>query len=239
MNDDETMNAEFKEAIVLAGGFGTRLQSVVKDLPKPMAPVNGRPFLTYILDYLIDYEYQRVVLSVGYLHEKIVDCFGKKYKALEIDYAVEEEPLGTGGGILFAMSKCTADNVLVINGDTMFKVDLTAFEQFHSAQERLLSIVLRQVPDTSRYGSVSVDDHGRIVQFTEKTNATGAGLINGGIYLINKQLFQKFTFPSKFSLEKDLMEKYYTQESFYGMPSDGYFIDIGIPEDYARAQQEL
>ena len=120
-----------KETIILAGGFGTRLQGVVKDLPKPMAPVNGRPFLTYILDYLIDYEYQRAVLSVGYLHEKIVDYFGKKYKTLEIDYAVEEEPLGTGGGILLAMSKCTTENVLVINGDTMFKVDLTAFEQFH------------------------------------------------------------------------------------------------------------
>ena len=98
------MSVEIKEAIILAGGFGTRLQGVVKDLPKPMAPVNGRPFLTYILDYLIDYEYQRVVLSVGYLHEKIVDYFGERYKTLEIDYAVETEPLGTGGGILFAMS---------------------------------------------------------------------------------------------------------------------------------------
>ena len=120
-----------KEAIILAGGFGTRLQGVVKDLPKPMAPVNGRPFLTYILDYLIDYQYNKVVLSVGYLHEKIEEFFGTQYKSLEIDYAVETEPLGTGGGILFAMSKCTTDNVLVINGDTMFKVDLDAFERFH------------------------------------------------------------------------------------------------------------
>ena len=228
-----------KEAIILAGGFGTRLQGVVKDMPKPMAPVNGRPFLTYILDYLIDYEYQRAVLSVGYLHEKIVDYFGKKYKTLEIDYAVEEKPLGTGGGITNALSKCTADNVLVLNGDTLFKADFVAFEQFHASHESLLSIVLRQVSDTSRYGSVSVDKNGRVVQFTEKANAAGAGLINGGIYLINKQLFQKLTFSSKFSFEKDLMEKYYTQESFYGMPSDGYFIDIGIPEDYTKAQQEL
>ena len=233
------MTMKYREAIILAGGFGTRLQGVVKDLPKPMAPVNGRPFLTYILDYLIDYEYQRVVLSVGYLHEKIVDYFGRNYKTLAIDYAVESEPLGTGGGITNALSKCTADNVLVLNGDTLFKADFTAFEQLHADQESLLSIVLRQVPDTSRYGSVSVDDSERIVQFTEKKDAAGAGLINGGIYLINKQLFQKFTFPSKFSFEKDLMEKYYMQETFYGMPSDGYFIDIGIPEDYARAQQEL
>lgn len=228
-----------REAIILAGGFGTRLQGVVKDLPKPMAPVNGRPFLTYILDYLIDYEYQRVVLSVGYLHEKIVDYFGKKYKTLEIDYAVEEEPLGTGGGILFAMSKCTADNVLVINGDTMFKVDLTVFERFHQKKNGLLSIVLREVEDVARYGSVSVGDNGIIKLFSEKQASVGSGFINGGVYFINRKIFGKYPQPKKFSFEKDLMTKYYTQECFYAMPSDGYFIDIGIPEDYARAQQEL
>ncbi len=228
-----------REAIILAGGFGTRLQGVVKDLPKPMAPVNGRPFLTYILDYLIDYEYQRVVLSVGYLHEKIVDYFGKKYKTLEIDYAVEEEPLGTGGGILFAMSKCTVDNVLVINGDTMFKVDLTVFERFHQEKNGLLSIVLREVEDVARYGSVSVGDNGKIKLFSEKQASVGNGFINGGVYFINRKIFGKYPQPKKFSFEKDLMTKYYTQECFYAMPSDGYFIDIGIPEDYARAQQEL
>ena len=125
------MDDVVKEAIILAGGFGTRLQGVVKDLPKPMAPVNDRPFLTYILDYLIEYQYNKVILSVGYLHEKIEEYFGNQYKTLEIDYAMELEPLGTGGGILFAMSKCVTDNVLVINGDTMFKVDLDAFERFH------------------------------------------------------------------------------------------------------------
>ena len=222
--NDETMSVKVKEAIILAGGFGTRLQGVVKDLPKPMAPVNGRPFLTYILDYLIDYEYQRVVLSVGYLHEKIVDYFEERYKTLEIDYAVEDEPLGTGGGILFAMSKCTTDNVLVINGDTMFKVDLTTFERFHQEKNGLLSIVLREVENVARYGSVSVGNN---------------GIINGGVYLINRKIFEKYPQPKKFSFEKDLMTKYYTQECFYAMPSDGYFIDIGIPEDYARAQQEL
>ena len=239
MNDDETMNAEFKEAIVLAGGFGTRLQGVVKDLPKPMAPVNGRPFLTYVLDYLIDYEYERVVLSVGYLYEKIVDYFGKKYKALEIDYAVEEEPLGTGGGILFAMSKCTSENVLVINGDTMFKVDLTAFEHFHQEKNGLLSIVLREVEDVTRYGSVNIGENGMIMLFSEKQASSGSGFINGGVYLINRKIFEKYPQQQKFSFEKDLMTKYYTQECFYAMPSDGYFIDIGIPEDYSRAQQEL
>ncbi len=233
------MSVEFKEAIILAGGLGTRLQGVVKDLPKPMAPVNGRPFLTYILDYLIDYEYERVVLSVGYLHEKIVDYFGKKYKTLEIDYAVEEEPLGTGGGILLAMSKCTTDNVLVINGDTMFKVDLTAFEQFHQEKNSLLTIVLREVEDVSRYGSVTISKDNLIALFAEKQVTFGRGYINGGVYLINRRLFEKYPQSKRFSFEKDIMTKYYTQECFYAMPSDGYFIDIGIPEDYARAQKEL
>ena len=228
-----------KEAIILAGGFGTRLQGVVKDLPKPMAPVNGRPFLTYILDYLIDYQYNKVVLSVGYLHEKIEEFFGTHYKSLAIDYAVETEQLGTGGGILFAMSKCTTDNVLVINGDTMFKVDLDAFERFHEEKGGLLSIVLREVEDVYRYGSVTISDDNLIALFIEKQVTFGRGYINGGVYLINRKLFDKHPQPRKFSFEKDLMTKFYTQELFYAMPSDGYFIDIGIPEDYARAQQEL
>lgn len=228
-----------KEAIILAGGFGTRLQGVLKDLPKPMAPVNGRPFLTYILDYLIDYQYNKVVLSVGYLHEKIEEFFGTHYKSLEIDYAVETEPLGTGGGILFAMSKCATDNVLVINGDTMFKVDLDAFEHFHQEKNSLLSIVLREVEDVSRYGSVTISKDNLIALFAEKQVTFGRGYINGGVYLINRKIFEKYPQPKNFSFEKDLMTKYYTQECFYAMPSDGYFVDIGIPEDYARAQREL
>jgi D-glycero-alpha-D-manno-heptose 1-phosphate guanylyltransferase len=234
-----TMKNEYKEAIILAGGFGTRLQGVVKDVPKPMAPVNGRPFLTYILDYLIEHQYNKVILSVGYLHEKIEEYFGHQYKSLEIDYAVETEPLGTGGGIAYAMSKCASDNVLVINGDTMFKVNLTEFEHFFAKSNSLLSIVLREVDDVSRYGSVSMGNNNLITLFSEKGVSSGRGFINGGIYMINRTLFDKYPQPQKFSFEKDLMEKYYKQEPFFAMPSNGYFIDIGIPEDYARAQNEL
>ena len=233
------MNTECKEVIVLAGGFGTRLQGVVKDVPKPMAPVNGRPFLTYILDYLIEYHYTKVILSVGYLHEKIEEYFGNQYKSLEIDYAVETEPLGTGGGIAYAMSKCQTNNVLVINGDTMFKVNLTEFEQFFAEKRCQLSIVLREVEDVSRYGSVTIGNNNMIILFSEKGISAGHGFINGGVYMINRALFDKYPQPKKFSFEKDLMEKYYTREMFFAMPSDGYFIDIGIPEDYARAQNEL
>ena len=235
----DSKNVTYKEAIVLAGGFGTRLQSVVKDTPKPMAPVKGRPFLTYVLDYLIEYQYDKVILSVGYLHEQIEAYFGNQYKSLEIEYAVENEPLGTGGGILNAMSKCITDNVLVINGDTLFKVDLNAFNRFHLEKKGLLSIVLREVDDVSRYGSVDIGNDHMIILFTEKESSEGSGLINGGVYLIQKKLFEKHPQPKKFSFEKDLMSKFYTQELFFGMPSDGYFIDIGIPSDYARAQEEF
>lgn len=228
-----------KEAIILAGGFGTRLQGVVKDVPKPMAPVNGRPFLTYVLDYLIDYHYTKVVLSVGYLHEKVEEYFGNVYQSLEIAYAVESEPLGTGGGIAYAMSFCKSDHVLVLNGDTLFKADLNCLQQFHEQHQSVLSIILRQVPDTARYGSVQTDDNQRIVRFTEKNNSRGEGLINGGIYLVNKDLINQLSLPQKFSFEKDLMEKYVHDLPFYAMRSDGYFIDIGIPDDYARAQREL
>lgn len=235
----DSENVTFKEAIVLAGGFGTRLQSVVKDTPKPMAPVKGRPFLTYVLDYLIEYQYDKVILSVGYLHEQIEEYFGNRYKSLEIEYAVENEPLGTGGGILNAMSKCTTDNVLVINGDTLFKVDLNAFNRFHLEKKGLLTIALREVEDVSRYGSVTIGDDSMIILFTEKESTEGRGLINGGIYLINKKLFEKYPKEGRFSFEKDLMEKLYRREQFFAMPSNGYFIDIGIPTDYARAQEEF
>lgn len=232
-------NVNMKEAIILAGGFGTRLQSVIQDLPKPMAPINGKPFLSYLLDYLIAYQYNHVILSTGYLHDKIEDYFGNQYKSVPISYARETVPLGTGGGIQFALSNCVTQNVLILNGDTLFKVDLARFEQFHKIHNSKLSIVLREVDNVSRYGSVIYDDNSRIINFMEKNINRGKGFINGGIYLIDKELFSSFSLPEKFSFEKDLMERYYQSEQFFAMVSNGYFIDIGIPDDYYKAQKEL
>ncbi|MCQ2960476.1 MAG: nucleotidyltransferase family protein [Bacteroidales bacterium] len=228
-----------KEAIVLAGGFGTRLQSVVNDVPKPMAPIKGKPFLTYLLDYLKDFGFTHIVLSTGYLHEKIESYFGTAYNGMKISYAYEESPLGTGGGILNALQKCQTENVVVLNGDTLFQVDYYALEQLFSQKDTLLAIILRAVEDTSRYGRVSIAEDGRIIGFVEKQNASGKGSINGGIYMLNKQLFADFSVGQKFSFEKDIMEKLYSSSSFYAYVSDGYFIDIGVPEDYKRAQIEL
>lgn len=228
-----------KEAIILAGGYGTRLQSVIKDIPKPMAPIKGRPFLTYLLDNLAAENFNHIILSTGYLHEKIESFFGNHYKEMKISYAHEKEPLGTGGAIQYALSFCKSPNVIVLNGDTLFKVNLSQFIQFHKNKNTLLSIVLRNVEDVSRYGSVSINNKNQIIDFSEKQKNLGEGYINGGIYILQKELFNRYPQPQKFSFEKDILEKLYTQELFYGWVSKDYFLDIGIPEDYARALIEL
>ena len=176
------------EAIILAGGFGTRLQHVVSDVPKPMAPVAGRPFLEYLLDRLASCHFDHVVLSTGYMHDKIEQHFGQAYRGIALSYAHESSPLGTGGGIRNALEQCHEETVTVLNGDTLFEVDFSSLAAFHRSHGGDLTIVLRQVGDTSRYGSVSVDAAGRIVSFAEKGEAKGAGLINGGIYALNKRL---------------------------------------------------
>jgi D-glycero-alpha-D-manno-heptose 1-phosphate guanylyltransferase len=227
-----------KEAIILAGGFGTRLQHVLPDLPKPMAPINNKPFLSYLFDYLLQYDYTHVALSTGYLHEKIENHFHNTYKNLQLSYAHEAEPLGTGGAIAFSLSKCLSENVLILNGDTFFKINLFSFYSFHQKNDGLLTIALRQIKDVSRYGSVEIDNQKKIISFKEKEAATGNGLINGGVYLLNKKLLQNIP-QSKFSFEKDILEKFYREQPFYGYLFPDYFIDIGIPEDYEKAQNEL
>jgi D-glycero-alpha-D-manno-heptose 1-phosphate guanylyltransferase len=228
------------EAVILAGGFGTRLQSVVKDLPKPMAPVREKPFLTYVLDYLKIYGIEHVVLSVGYLHEKIISYFGQEYQGIQISYAIENEPLGTGGGIKLALEKIQGSHAFVLNGDTFFDVDLFLFAAQHEQAKSELSMALRTVDDVDRYGAVKTDEQNRIQSFFEKGATKGQGNINGGVYLLPAVFFKKMSiFTDRFSMEKDVFEKLYQSSAFYGFPSDGYFIDIGIPEDYNKAQKEL
>ena len=228
------------EAIVLAGGFGTRLRKVVNDVPKPMASINGKPFLTYVLNYLKKYGIQKVVLSVGHLHEVVEDYFGTEWEGLKISYAVENEPLGTGGAIKYAFNKISGDDAFVLNGDTLFEVNLHQLHSFHLKSKAEISLALRAVTDISRYGTVQTNAANKIIAFTEKGALSGTGNINGGIYLINKQVFKKISiFTEKFSMENDVFEKYYNTLPFFGFPFKGYFIDIGIPEDYRRANIEL
>lgn len=228
-----------KEAIILAGGLGTRLQDVVKEIPKSMALINGRPFLEYQLNYLESWGVNRVILSVGYKSEIISDHFKDKYKSIEIEYSHEDEPLGTGGGIKRAFEKVKSEYAFVFNGDTFFDVDLEKLHDFSLLNNADVLLVLRFVDDVKRYGAIKNNAENIITEFCEKNNTSGEGYINGGIYLINKEYFQKFDLPEKFSIEKDFFEKYHKLNKFYAFHSSSYFRDIGIPEDYYKAQDEF
>ena len=227
------------EAIILAGGFGTRLRSVVSDVPKPMAPIAGRPFLELLMDYLIDFGFDHLILSTGYMHEKIEEHFGAQYKGVSLSYAVEHEPLGTGGGIRNAIIHCKENDVVVLNGDTLFRIDYNALRLFYNSHSTRLAVVLREVDDTSRYGSVSIDTNGRISRFAEKADSHGAGTINGGIYILDRSLIEEQPSNQAFSFEKDIMQRLYTEEAFYAYKSESYFLDIGIPDDYLKLCKEF
>jgi D-glycero-alpha-D-manno-heptose 1-phosphate guanylyltransferase len=228
-----------KEAVLLAGGFGTRLQKTVPDLPKPMAPVNGKPFIEYVLDYLLKFQIRRFILSVGYKHEAFASHFADDYKGCPVLFSVENEPLGTGGGICKALEYAEESDVLVLNADTLFKVDIADLNSLHKKKNADLTIALRKMNDVGRYGSVTLNEDMRVCGFTEKNEITGAGNINGGVYILKKDFFNDLKLPDKFSFEKDCLEKYYSTLNIYGYSSKGYFLDIGIPEDYNKAQHDL
>jgi D-glycero-alpha-D-manno-heptose 1-phosphate guanylyltransferase len=225
-----------REAVILAGGFGNRLKTVVPDRPKPMADINGRPFLEYLLDFLISQGIYRVILSVGYQHEKIREHFGHHYQNIELSYAVEERPLGTGGGLLNALLQVTADRVFILNGDTFFRISLAELESEFTGNQADLVMALHSVQNRSRYGTVVMDGQGRILKFSEKINRSGSTLINGGIYLMNRTIFSGIDLPETFSMEIDFLEKYPDRLRFFGKVFQSDFLDIGIPETYQQAQ---
>lgn len=226
------------EAIILAGGLGTRLQGVIGAYPKCMALINGRPFLGYLFDYLDQQNCTRVILSLGYKHKIITDWLEEQDTYFEMDCVIEQEPLGTGGGILAAMQVAETDDVAVINGDTMFKVGLQEQMKFHKSNNAETTLALKKMHRFDRYGIVNADTKGVITSFEEK-QFREEGLINGGVYLINREAFLKRQLPEKFSFEKDYLEPYAGQKKFFGYISDGYFIDIGIPDDYEQAQVDF
>lgn len=223
------------EAIVLAGGLGTRLQHVLPDIPKCMAPINGKPFLTFVLDYLENQKIDKVILSVGYRKEHIINYFGTSYRSLEIVYSIENEPLGTGGAIKQAMDFCTNKFSFVVNGDTYFMPDLADMSNLHQKAEADITIAVKHLADTIRYGLVVTDQGGKIVEFSEKDKFSGRGWINGGIYLVRKALFDTFQ-QQKFSIENDVFKVSCNKLYIQAFQTDGFFLDIGIPEDYSKAQ---
>ena len=227
-----------KEAIILAGGLGTRLRSVVKDVPKPMADINGKPFLEYLLDFLNFYKFEKIVLAVGYKREIIQDYFKNKFKNIEIDYSIEEKLLGTGGAITKALKKTKSNNVFIFNGDTFLEIDVNDFLRFHLEKNADISIALKHMKNFDRYGSINIDKDFRITSFEEKSFKK-EGYINGGVYIVSRDFLENLNLDKKFSFEKDVLEKFYKEKRFFGYPSEGYFIDIGIPKDYLKAQKDL
>jgi len=224
------------EAIILAGGFGTRLKQVVPDLPKPMAPVAGRPFLEILLASLARKGFRRAVLSLGYLAEKVTSHFGDRFAGMALIYEIEPTPLGTGGAVRRALMRCNADHVFVFNGDTFLDLEAQHVESHWNGHHAPI-IVAREVPDTARYGRLATAN-GQILGFAEK-GAGGRGLINAGCYVVPAGILNGFEPDRAFSLETDFLAKAVATQRFDVFVTEGRFIDIGIPEDYARAQTEL
>ena len=223
------------EAIVLAGGLGTRLRGVVADLPKAMAPVNGRPFLALVLDQLVDAGFKTAILAVGYRHEAIRAHIGDRYRGLVLRYSVESEPLGTGGAMRLACLHAHARDVFVLNGDTYLELDFRAMLDAHVRATASLSMAICHVPEVERYGALELND-GIVRGFCEK-GRSGPGWINGGTYILGSDLRARLRPEGAFSFEHDLLMPEVSTIRPIAFRTSGLFIDIGIPEDYLRAQQ--
>lgn len=229
-------------AIVLAGGLGTRLRSVVPDLPKPMAPIKGRPFLEYQLDYWIAQGVDRFVLSVGYRHEVIVEHFGNSYQGVKLDYSIEQTPLGTGGGLLLAAEK-VADDIpfLLLNGDTYFAVNLKILDKYSRASGADWCFSLFRTDEEGRYMGMNVSPRGQINSLNTGTGQPGR-LANGGVYWVRSRalLDRRFASDQRISLEDDIFPAVMASgQKMFGIEFSGTFIDIGVPDDYRRAPAVL
>jgi len=222
------------DAIVLAGGLGTRLRHVTCNIPKPMAPVGQRPFLEYILKHLQHNDVKNVILSVGYKWRKIHEHFGSEFCNLKLAYSVEDTPLGTGGAIKQAMNQVTGNELYIINGDTFFDIDLKSLQLDKNCK---IKLSLKSMHHFDRYGCVQSDINGFVTNFTEKSYQE-VGDINGGVYLISKEIFSGYDVEEKFSFEEFIINNF-TQLKAMAKIFDGYFIDIGVPSDYEKAQIEM
>jgi D-glycero-alpha-D-manno-heptose 1-phosphate guanylyltransferase len=231
------------EAIILAGGFGKRLRSVVPKLPKPMAPIGGRPFLTYLFDFWIAQGVDHFVLSVGYKHEIIQNEFGVRYKRAKVDYSIERTPLGTGGGLLLSREKLhSSEPFFILNGDTFFDIKQNEILNYHSNNAADMTLSLFEVSHNSRYNLVQLDDNGFIRSLEKPTKTSKSYLANGGVYLMEPDLLNEYQNhpPKKYSLEDELLPDLIKKKKrIAGFMSQGDFIDIGLPDDYHRAKEIL
>jgi len=226
------------EAIVLAGGLGTRLRSAVPDLPKCMAPVGGRPFIAYVTDYFRRAGIRRFIFALGYKHAAFDAFFRQSFPDGGYTVSLEQEPLGTGGAIRQACTLGREETVLILNGDTFFRIGLEALSEFHREHDADCSLCLKPMRDFDRFGVVERDEQQRVRLFREKQYYP-EGLINGGVYALHRERFLREDLPPVFSFEKDYLEKVLDTRKIYGLVQDAWFIDIGIPGDYRRVQNEI
>jgi len=225
------------EVIILAGGFGTRLQSKVGEIPKPMAPINNRPFLDYLLDYLIKNEVKQVIFSVYYKYELIKNHYGSSYNGMKISYSIDSEALGTGGAIKAAIPKSKNDHIFIINGDTYFNINLFHLFNNHVNNNNDITLSLKPMTNFERYGFVETDSVGQVHSLKEK-KYRNYGKIDGGIYLINRNVFNSLESRKKFSFNDFIMNNI-SNLKVGSLLFDELFIDIGIPEDYDKAYKVL
>ncbi len=226
-------------ALVLAGGLGTRLRSVVSDRPKVLARVAGRPYLAHLLDQLADAGLRRVVLCTGYRADQIQLSFGARYRELDLLYSEEGQPLGTAGALRLALPHADSETLLVLNGDSYCAADLSAFWCFHEGHSRSApsaSLVLTEAAETCRFGRVDINSKGAVTRFLEKGDAGGPGLINAGIYLLDRALVESIPAAQPVSLERDVYPNRIAR-GLYGFATSSAFIDIGTPESYAAADR--
>ncbi len=232
------MPGSITEAIILAGGLGTRLRSAVPDLPKCMAPVNGVPFIAYVVNHFQAQGIRHFIFALGYKSESFESFLHTILPAGNYELSIENEPLGTGGAIQLACSKTREPDVIVANGDTLFRIQVQGLTAFHIQKNAQCTLALKPMKASIRYGAVKLNEDHSVESFTEK-QYFAEGLINGGVYVLNVAAFLNKKLPGKFSFEKDYLERFYKEGKIFGMAANGYFIDIGIPEDYERAQIEL
>lgn len=221
-------------AIILAGGLGTRLRGVVGDLPKPLAPVQGRPFIAWQLDLLAAQGIKTVVLATGYRAELFREVLGEDWQGVRLAHAPEPEPLGTGGAIAHAAAHAPAHDALVLNGDTYMRIDVADFASRMQQMRAWAGLSLVQVPDTARYGAVALRE-GRVTAMSEK-GAQGSGLINGGWYWLSAAALGSMDTARVYSFERDVLPGWVVQHPLYGYAKTSNFIDIGVPEDYEAIQ---
>lgn len=201
-----------------------------------MALIHGRPFLSFLIDQVASFGIRNVVLCTGFEASKVSSVLGDQYETVRLHYSEEKKPLGTGGALRAAAPFMFSDLVMVLNGDSFCRTDLGAFRAFHNRECAKCSILLAKVDDTARYGQISLDEHGRVLEFSEKGSSTGPGMINAGIYLMTRQ--QVFEIPPdrEVSLEREIFPKWIGR-GLAGFLGSHEFLDIGTPESFAQAEQ--